>query len=100
MLTCGMAISRDLLATAKRPLADRIMDFLNDRADQAFTLFEIYGGVEGYEATVVALTFAVMSPTQRAQALVAYREALDGLTQNGRVEKAEVRGLEHYAVAR
>ncbi len=96
-----MPISVEELRKAKRPLDERIIEFLSKSPSSAYTLVELIKGVEGYEGeddSSFALLM-VMERTRPGGLQSRYEAAIKNLIASGAVEVAALRGTEYYARA-
>ncbi len=93
-----MPVPVEKLVEAQRPLDERILDFLRNDPTQAYTLGEIQAAVEGWQTEMVALAALFVGRERYAAALEPYRRALRALHQAGRVQAAEVQGVQHFAL--
>ncbi len=90
------------LAEAEQPVAQRIMAFLAEDRTNAYSLMEIFCGVDGYDPLAGALLLAFESGVRGkggGSRLDAYAKAIADLTRDGRVRCAKVGGIEHYAAS-
>lgn len=82
------------------PLDEKIVEFLAKEPQKAFSLDEIYAGVQGVTVTFARLAGAVatLAGNQAQQEFQEYRTTLAVLIQQGRVKSA-MHGGEHYYYA-
>ena len=78
----------------QQPLAGRVLDFLNGKRGEAFTVHEIAREVEGYGDDRLLFFFtAYADPALMAR----YRAAMGILQLAGKVQGGQVRGEVYYA---
>lgn len=89
-----------MLKEAERPLEERVVDFLSKHSEQAFTLWEIYSALEGYDKQTASLGFFLMSEQQRQKALEPYVAVLDALLRQRRITAARYQSTQYFAIVR
>jgi hypothetical protein len=95
-----MPIPVDRLKQAQRPVRERILEFLSQHPDQAFTAAEIYVALEGLDEKTGPMTLVFMNSTQRSRLLQPLVVATEELIQSGKLTAAPVQGTTYYAVVR
>lgn len=95
-----MPVEIERVKAAKKPLDTRVREFLDSNPAQAFTLYEIIAGVEGYPTVSDAMLSLMIerqaSTTGRSETWDRYENALRGLEQAKVVISAELRGSTYY----
>jgi hypothetical protein len=97
VLGSRMPIPIQMLRDARRPLTERILGFLSRDVSHAYTLTEIYMGVQGHDPKIGLLSLAIMEESDRRGALKPFTEALAELEKAGKIEVGEFEGVSYYA---
>lgn len=98
-----MPIDIDRFEKGQKPLAERILDELAKKPEQAFTGNEVIALVEGVEADVafsISLLFDFSGVQGGKTKVERYRDAIDELVAAGKVRKADIEGVTYFAIAR
>jgi sirohydrochlorin ferrochelatase len=86
---------------ASRPLSERVLGFLKDHPEQAYSLMELMAELEGKaDAASMAWIVAIerMSGKKEGSAtLNKYSKALEELLKQGKVTEAQLQGTTYYA---
>lgn len=96
----NMPISVELLEKAQRPLRDRVLEFLKQNPEQAYSVVEVYGGVEGQDSSTTAIFLLVFNAHERARVLRPIEEALQALVRENLVRAALHQSTMYYAAVR
>ena len=95
-----MPITKTEFEEAQRPLTDRIISFLEEHSDNAYTDYEIWGGILGYSDMSLSLMLLAASREEgRVENLLRpYQEALVALERAGKIRSAEIKGQIYYCI--
>ena len=99
-----MPIDLDALREAERSPEQRIIDVLLKNTGKAYTLFELIAQLEGYGDDILA-SYSVMllekgmKEHERSPTFDKYRQAIDSLQRDGRVEAVTVSDATYYAAS-
>jgi hypothetical protein len=92
-------IDIDQFKAATRPLADRVLEFLNKTPSQAYSLIELIVALEGItESNLTWLLALERMGGHRSKTWDSYQEAVAVLLTEGKIVEAQVRGITYYAV--
>jgi hypothetical protein len=98
-----MPIRVSELQEAKKPLKERVYEWLARRPNEAFKLEEVISGLTNSDAAMIGLVLALASTktggasTEKMyDAYRPYVQALDALRVEGRVESGELRGSSYF----
>lgn len=97
-----MPVPLATIQKASRPLSERILEVLRKAPDQAYTPTEIYGAIEGLDATGLAMfTLLLVAskggghvPRQVADMEVTLAELVHG----GQIQRVDYQGHAYYAI--
>jgi hypothetical protein len=89
-----MPIPKRVLQEASRPLAERVLEFLQRDPDSGYSLAEIVAEFEGTDEGLASMMLAF-----RTQLVEGYAAALDALVRDGKVLQVVHQGNTYYAVA-
>lgn len=96
-----MPIDIEKFHAAARPLGDRILDFLKAHPREAFNALELMVEIENIDLENKTKRLYVMFQVlERKGLLHDYDLELDRLVREGRVEKASINGVEHFALGK
>lgn len=92
-----MPVEVKTLQEAQRPLADRVLEFLKAGKGKAFTVAEVYAGVEGFSDSAIAMAALLAAATSpRDSPFEQHRRALEELVARGDVASGEYRNQTYY----
>jgi hypothetical protein len=91
-----MPIPVQKLKEARRPMVDRVREFLARDPSHAFSTMEVLAGVQGDDRETALLKIALLEPADFKASVGPIEGALAELLQKGAVEAAEYEGLTYY----
>lgn len=94
-----MPIPVNQLKGAQAPLPERVLAFLKQNAQQAYSLVEIHVALEGYDSSIGPVMVAMLGAPQRRAVLEPLRAVLAELETRGLIISAQQQGSVYYAAA-
>jgi hypothetical protein len=85
-----------MLQEARRPVRERVLEFLERNPDTAYSPGEIFVGLEGWSEMAAALALAIV--TKEAPVLVPVADALRTLEAEGLIQSAQHFNVPYYAI--
>jgi hypothetical protein len=91
-----MPIDKATFKEAARPLEQRVLDYLQQNAQEAYSFLEIVAALEGYDSEFSAAILMYLDSERRIQR--AYEKALLRLMASGKVTRVMRQQTPYYSV--
>jgi hypothetical protein len=93
-----MPIPIQKLHEAQRPLKERILAFLQEHSEEAFSPMEILAYLQGYDQTTIGVLMIGMNAERQAMLLAPIKKVLDEAVRSQVLQSASYQSAVYYGM--